>query len=177
MDRHSLSAVLLAFAGTFFPAKTATLTVQMNRTGVAVSPTLYGAFIEDINRAGDGGLYAEMVQNRLFEDKPHLIAWIPLTNVNAVATFELDRAFTLNSNNPTIVRRQRAPAHLGRPARHNLAGHGVVVPSRNVEKIRTASRPCADAGQNEAGTAPVPGRFIFLRLCAGRRLTLEANHR
>lgn len=33
-----------------------------------VSPTLYGLFFEEINRAGDGGLYAEMIRNRSFED-------------------------------------------------------------------------------------------------------------
>ena len=29
---------------------------------------LYGIFFEDINRAGDGGLYPEMLRNRSFED-------------------------------------------------------------------------------------------------------------
>ena len=29
---------------------------------------LYGIFFEDINRAGDGGLYPEMIRNRSFED-------------------------------------------------------------------------------------------------------------
>ncbi len=33
-----------------------------------VSPELYGLFFEDINRAGDGGLYAEMLRNRAFDD-------------------------------------------------------------------------------------------------------------
>lgn len=33
-----------------------------------VSPSLYGIFFEDINRAGDGGLYAEMLMNRAFDD-------------------------------------------------------------------------------------------------------------
>ncbi len=33
-----------------------------------VSPDLYGIFFEDINRAGDGGLYPEMIRNRTFED-------------------------------------------------------------------------------------------------------------
>ena len=33
-----------------------------------VAPDLYGLFFEDINRAGDGGLYPEMLRNRTFED-------------------------------------------------------------------------------------------------------------
>ena len=37
-----------------------------NRTNT-VSPILYGIFFEDINYAGDGGLYAELIANRSFE--------------------------------------------------------------------------------------------------------------
>lgn len=35
---------------------------------IEVSPTMYGLFFEEINHAGDGGIYAEMVQNRTFEE-------------------------------------------------------------------------------------------------------------
>ncbi|MFQ9638821.1 MAG: hypothetical protein ACLR0F_19630 [Eisenbergiella sp.] len=31
-------------------------------------PNLYGIFFEDINRAGDGGLYPELLRNRSFEE-------------------------------------------------------------------------------------------------------------
>ena len=45
---------------------------RMNiRTGekrFPVAPDLYGLFFEDISRAGDGGLYPEMLRNRSFED-------------------------------------------------------------------------------------------------------------
>lgn len=33
-----------------------------------IAKNLYGIFFEDINRAGDGGLYPEMLRNRSFED-------------------------------------------------------------------------------------------------------------
>lgn len=33
-----------------------------------ISQDLYGLFFEDINRAGDGGLYAELLRNRAFDD-------------------------------------------------------------------------------------------------------------
>lgn len=35
---------------------------------IDTSPSLYGLFFEDINRAGDGGLYAELLRNRAFDD-------------------------------------------------------------------------------------------------------------
>ena len=42
--------------------------VDAANPGVKVSPTLYGLFFEDINHAADGGLYAELISNRSFED-------------------------------------------------------------------------------------------------------------
>src|ERR1022692_4358407 len=35
-----------------------------------ISPYLFGIFFEDLNYAADGGLYAELVQNRSFEYSP-----------------------------------------------------------------------------------------------------------
>lgn len=43
--------------------------VDLNNLGINVSPTLYGIFFEDINHAADGGLYAELIHNRSFEDE------------------------------------------------------------------------------------------------------------
>ncbi|MFD1176932.1 alpha-L-arabinofuranosidase C-terminal domain-containing protein [Paenibacillus puldeungensis] len=44
-----------------------TLNVYGNKEVLDVSEVLYGLFYEDINNAADGGIYAEMVQNRSFE--------------------------------------------------------------------------------------------------------------
>jgi alpha-L-arabinofuranosidase len=38
--------------------------------GKAIGPDLFGLFFEDINYSADGGLYAELVQNRSFEYSP-----------------------------------------------------------------------------------------------------------
>lgn len=44
------------------------INISPNKKLCDISPTLYGIFFEDINRAGDGGLYAEMLINRAFDD-------------------------------------------------------------------------------------------------------------
>ncbi len=44
------------------------IVVSLMKKGARISPSMYGAFFEEINHAGDGGLYAELVQNRSFED-------------------------------------------------------------------------------------------------------------
>ncbi len=60
----SLIALSAAFA---LAARTNEFKVQVNRPGAEIQPTMYGIFIEDINFAADGGLYAELVMNRSFE--------------------------------------------------------------------------------------------------------------
>ena len=45
----------------------ATLVLQMDKPGAAVSPKLYGLMTEEINYAYDGGLYAELIRNRIFK--------------------------------------------------------------------------------------------------------------
>jgi len=42
--------------------------VKPQEKKVDVSKELYGLFFEDINRAGDGGLYAELLRNRAFDE-------------------------------------------------------------------------------------------------------------
>ena len=42
--------------------------VNTKRELFPTAEDLYGLFFEDINRAGDGGMYPEMIRNRSFED-------------------------------------------------------------------------------------------------------------
>ena len=49
-------------------AKDALVTIDTSAAGPRVNPRLYGVFLEEINHGVDGGLYAELVRNRAFED-------------------------------------------------------------------------------------------------------------
>ena len=40
----------------------------MNQPGIKISPTFYGLMTEEINHSYDGGLYAELIRNRVFKD-------------------------------------------------------------------------------------------------------------
>ena len=50
------------------PGGSGRITVDAKSPGTAIPPRLYGIFYEEINHAGDGGLYGELVRNRGFED-------------------------------------------------------------------------------------------------------------
>ncbi|MDD2601863.1 MAG: alpha-L-arabinofuranosidase C-terminal domain-containing protein [Prevotella sp.] len=52
------------------------------KPGAPIQPTMYGIFFEDINFGADGGLYAEMVENRSFEFPNRLMGWNTFGNVS-----------------------------------------------------------------------------------------------
>ena len=56
-------------------------TIQAKKPVAEIQPTMYGIFFEDINFGADGGLYAEMVENRSFEFPNALMGWETFGNV------------------------------------------------------------------------------------------------
>jgi alpha-N-arabinofuranosidase len=82
----------------------ATLTVDLSRPGPKVSPLLYGLFFEEINHAGDGGLYAELVRNRSFEDANMAEGWTPVTGGGGEVSLSLDTERPLNGQNPHALK-------------------------------------------------------------------------
>ncbi|WP_303919285.1 alpha-L-arabinofuranosidase C-terminal domain-containing protein [Draconibacterium sediminis] len=60
----------LIIAATLLLVTATTLNAQVPKGGKEISSNLFGLFFEDINYAADGGLYAELVQNRSFEYNP-----------------------------------------------------------------------------------------------------------
>lgn len=58
------------FTATVLPEQVAPyeITIHGEDTVLDISKTLFGLFYEDINNAADGGIYAEMVNNRSFEE-------------------------------------------------------------------------------------------------------------
>jgi alpha-L-arabinofuranosidase len=78
----------------------ATVTIQGNQPGAVVSSNLFGIFFEEINFAGDGGIYAEMVRNRAFNNSAKPDYWTLVTNGAAAGTMAVDFSQPLNTNKP-----------------------------------------------------------------------------
>ena len=49
-------------------SQTPVITLDLAKSNTDVSPMLYGLMTEEINHAYDGGLYAELIRNRIFKD-------------------------------------------------------------------------------------------------------------
>lgn len=68
-----------------------TLDISPAERGSAINPLHYGIFFEEINHAGDGGLYAELIRNRSFEDNASTEYW------TATGTATISRSTTIVS--------------------------------------------------------------------------------
>src|ERR1051326_7453562 len=94
---------LLSPAGTF--------TVDAGHSTGKVSPILYGLMTEEINHSYDGGLYAELIQNRAFLDNSNSpVHWFAVTNGGATATIALDPSNTFNDQLTASLRLEVAGA-------------------------------------------------------------------
>ncbi len=81
-------------ASSRLPHSDATLTIQANQIGAHISPTLYGLMFEDISHSGDGGLYAELINNRAFKNGP--MSWSVVTSNGAQGSISLDQDHPVN---------------------------------------------------------------------------------
>lgn len=79
------------FAQAAAPASPATLKINSAKIVSPVSPMLYGMMTEEINHAFDGGLYAELLQNRTFRKSwMGIDHWDLIRSGSAAATMEFD---------------------------------------------------------------------------------------
>ncbi len=89
---------------------TDTSIAQNAKVGKPISPDLFGLFFEDINYAADGGLYAELVQNRSFEYNPaERREWSPFSFWEYIAPgfsygrISVETKAPLHPNNPHYI--------------------------------------------------------------------------
>jgi alpha-L-arabinofuranosidase len=85
-------------------------TAKTIKGGKKISPDLFGLFFEDINYSADGGLYAEMVQNRSFEYSPtdrrewHPFSfWQYITPGFSYGSVNVETSEPVHPNNPHYI--------------------------------------------------------------------------
>lgn len=92
-----------------------TFKVQTKKPVAQIQPTMYGIFFEDINFGADGGLYAELVENRSFEFPDATMGW----EVQGSASIRTERpAFERNPHYIHLA----TPGHVHR--RTSIENHG-----------------------------------------------------
>lgn len=86
-----------------FAQSTEPIVVKLNMPGAEIQPSMWGLFFEDINRAADGGMYAELVKNRSFEFFEPLMGWELLKEDVSTGVMILNRG-QANPANPRYAR-------------------------------------------------------------------------
>ncbi len=81
------------------------LTVGVDRPGVKISPMFYGLMTEEINHSYDGGLYAELIQNRAFKDnRTQPVHWSVVQDGTMTGAATLDNLQPVNAALPTSLK-------------------------------------------------------------------------
>lgn len=119
-------------------APTGVLNISVDRPGHRISPTLYGIFFEEINFAGDGGLYAELVRNGSleFSDKPEF--WSAIGN----AEIAVDSSVPVDQKDPHSLRITKKGSD-GSPAGASNGGYWGI-PLKKGKKYRLSFRARSD---------------------------------
>jgi alpha-L-arabinofuranosidase len=144
-----------------------TLTVQVDRPGVRTSPHLYGVFFEEINHAGDGGLYAEMVRNRDFQEttkEGEPAGWALRTDGQAHGAMALDPDKPLNPATARSLRLDIADAASGRVSAVNAGYWGIAVKKGATYRLSLFARRSAGfAGSLSVTLEDAKGEKVYAR--------------
>lgn len=121
-----LAVVSCLMSASISPAATAaTVDVDLAKPGVTIPPTFYGLMTEEINHSYDGGLFAELIQNRTFQDparrrqrngdEPGDVAphWSIVQSADGKATIDLDKKDPVNSALPVSLKLNLAGGRAG----------------------------------------------------------------
>ena len=125
--------------------------------GHAVPRALHGLFFEDINYGADGGLYAELVQNRSFEHAQSLHAWTQVSR-EAQGTLAVFGENPYDPRNPHFLRLEVQAPGKGFGAA-NEGWDGIVLDAGANYIVSLLARQAAGQGEltvrlvNEAGTS------------------------
>jgi alpha-L-arabinofuranosidase len=87
-----LVSLLLATVVSARASEPATLSIDVDQVKGKVSPMLYGLMTEEINYSYDGGLYAELLRNRAFQDnrRSQPFHWFVYESGNSDASMTMD---------------------------------------------------------------------------------------
>ncbi len=79
-------------------ADPASITIDVGHPGHAISPTLYGLMTEEINHSYDGGIYAELIQNRAFkDDATNPVHWTLVQDGGGAGQISIDTTNPVNT--------------------------------------------------------------------------------
>jgi alpha-L-arabinofuranosidase len=113
----TITALLIFTATALCVTANPTFTIDASHPAGKVSPRLYGLMTEEINHAYDGGLYAELIQNRAFLDNAAApVHWSAVNDNDSAAMIALDPTNPFNDKLTMSLRLTVTKAEKKHPA-------------------------------------------------------------
>lgn len=104
------------------------LVIDLNDKRNPISATQYGVFFEEINHAGDGGLYAELIRNRSFEESlDDIPGWSLYITGPARGSISLETENLLNNVQSQAMKIDMTPNERGRVSIVNEGYWGIAI--------------------------------------------------
>jgi alpha-N-arabinofuranosidase len=175
MKTCSLLLLALVVAARACGAETAAgpivLKIDAARITARVSPLHYGLMTEEINYSYDGGLYAELVRNRTFQDdaeKP--VHWSVVQGNGSTGAIALDRGQPLNAALPVSLRIDTTNASAN--SRVGVANDGFwgipVTPDTRYRASFYAKAAAGFTGELTVSIESKDGATVFAKASVGR---------
>ncbi|MFP5204262.1 MAG: alpha-L-arabinofuranosidase C-terminal domain-containing protein [Acidobacteriota bacterium] len=97
MKRLHLLLIVCCLQAAICHSQTPRVRVDLSQAGKKVTPRQFGIFFEEINHAGDGGIYSELVRNGSFTEAETLDAWSRVQAGSATVSLFFDAEMPLNA--------------------------------------------------------------------------------
>lgn len=141
-------------------------TVNSKDRKFPIQSTMWGLFFEDINRAADGGIYAELIKNRSFDFPDAFMGWVTQPARHVYAKNEIFQIINQSKqflNDPKYLQVTRAKSE---PVAMSNEGFGGVTVNKNAiyivsivyrqqQKGLTAKFDITNAKNNSVGSSSV----------------------
>jgi len=148
----------------------AALDVDAGHPGHAVSPMLNGLMIEEINHSLDGGLYGELIQNRVFQDSATTpVHWAVVQDSAATGAIALDTTQPVPGTALTTSLRVTASSARSRVGVANDGFFGIPVkPHATYHASFYAKADAGFAGRLTVSIESPDGKAVYARAQATR---------
>lgn len=131
--------------------------IDLSQPGFKISPAFNGLMTEEINHSYDGGLYGELIRNRIFKDDPNSPAHWTLGTADDGNSISLDQTQPINDALTTCLKLE-AKTKTGIV---NDGFWGIPIMSRTRYRASFFAKAAADAGPLTVSIESADGKKVY----------------
>jgi alpha-L-arabinofuranosidase len=125
-------------------AQEADVHIDLANAGKKVNPRQFGIFFEEINHAGEGGLYTDLIRNGSFTEASTLDAWVAVRTGSAKVNLFFETEDPLNAAKPRSLRVEVTSPNSDRAGLSNEGYWGIAVQKGKAYDFAMYARAAAE---------------------------------